>query len=250
MSLSMVALTFCARPLRVPLPAPAPLPEVDFAKAATERDRAKQAEQAGDVDGARLHLEAALEAAPGWSEPELDLAELLLSRGEEPDRVAAMLATAEPDPKEATRLWRLRGILAEQDGDRAAAVRTYQSALACDPADTFVHARLAHLFLAGGDTDAAISEFEWLQERSPLDATLHAALADAYVRVKRFEDAQQQLAAAVTLDPSNPIFHRRLANVYDQQGLRKKAAAEHAQADALTTATTTRKMRPLPPSKR
>ncbi len=227
-----------------PPPVAATPPRVDVG---AELASGRAALAAGRADEARGHFERAIGANPRAVEPRLDLAELLVSHGEDLGRAGALLDEAAAVRPEDARLERLRGALRELDEDEEGAAAAYGRSLALEP-DAELRLRRGMLLLQSGETEDAVVELERVRAERPGDRAARGSLADGYEALGRLPQAQAELEELVRLDPSSGAPLRRLAAFLRYHGGAGQAARAEARARGLEAPA--RALRPLLRSKR
>jgi predicted Zn-dependent protease len=218
---------------------PPPSPEALLAEARARRE-------AGDAEGAREKLEAALAAAP--SDPiRLELADLLVSDGRDLDRAQALLGDVR-DRTADVRYDLVTARVAETRGDDAAAVAAYRRALGIAE-DADVRLRRALLLQRLDDLPEAARELERVRALRPDEAAVHERLAAVYEAQRRIGDAEAEWLAAARVPPERAAAYTRLARFYERIGRRDAAHRAEVHARALG-APAERKLRPLLRSRR
>ena len=204
-------------------------------------------------------------AVPGSTVAELRALGYL---GTDPGSTTAVAPSLLPDPKDKIAQQNLlhRAMLAEEDGDVAAARVALQKLLTLDPRSPSALLQLGQLELQSGDARQAVGLLARARDARPNDAgaawylgkacfkagdyarargALEASLAllpgqfearvllgATFARLKDYPAAEDQLEAAVLLSPSDPSAYDELARVYRAQG--KKDLAIQAQMHART----------------
>jgi len=229
-----------------PLPVAAPpLPTTVPGSDALLAD-ARALRSAGDFALARARLEEALAAAPARDDVRLELAELLLSEGSDPDRAEAVLAGVRRRAVDAR--WDLAcARLAEARGDDEDAQAAYGRALLVrEDADVRLSRALA-LERLGRAGDAA-RELEQARVARPRDLAVRTRLAELYEAAGRLPEAEAELVNAARAAPERSAGWTRLARFYERAG--RPADAERADAKARAAGRPSRTLRPLLPSRR
>jgi thioredoxin-like negative regulator of GroEL len=207
-------------------------------------DEGRQLRAEGDLAGARARLEAAHAAAPSLEDVRLELAELLVSDGAEPERAAALLGgVAARGP----RFHLAEAALEEIRGDDAAAEAAYGRALAEQP-DPDVRVRRALLLDRLGRAQEALAELELVRAERPGDAFAGLRRAELYEVARRLEEAEAELLALAEAQPERPQGWERLARFYERTG--RPADARSALGRARDASGGERVLRPLLPSRR
>ncbi|BDG01657.1 tetratricopeptide repeat protein [Anaeromyxobacter oryzae] len=206
-----------------PGPPPGPRPDVLLARA-----RVLRAD--GDLAGARARLEAALEGAPESDDVRLELVDLLVVDGREPERAATILAGVQARDGNA-RWYLVSAELAELRGDATAAADGYGRALALadDPA---VRLRRAVVLEALDRGPEALTELERVRADRPEDAFVRTRLAVRYEAAGRLREAETELVALAEAAPDRAAGWERLAAFYRRTGRTDAARRAEARADA------------------
>jgi len=96
-------------------------------------------------------------------------------------------AVRDDDPS----LWLARAEAEQALKETAAAVKSFERALALEPGNHAARLRLAELHVAAGEQGRAAEDLRLLEEAARADAQLALALANAYGRAGRAEDARR-----------------------------------------------------------
>ena len=230
-----------APPPPAPEPARPPSPEALLQEALTLR-------AAGDVEGARARLEAALAGSPRADAVRNELADLLIADGSELDRAAEVLAGADAATA-GPRYHLLCGRLAELRDDGAAAAEAYARALALG-ADPELRYDRARLLAALGRSDEAIQELLTLRAARPENASITLALAERYEEAGRLAEAEAELRRNVDAAPDRPLGWSLLSRFLARHGREEEARAAETRARERAGAAPDRALRPLLPSRR
>ena len=112
-----------------------------------------------------------------------------------------------------------RGQRDEAEGRIADARRAYRAALPGTLAGRYVlHVGLARLAQVDGDTAAAIDAFRTAVQLAPNEAALHKELAGAYAADERRDDAFAELMAALLIDPRDAQAHAAIGGLFLDSG--------------------------------
>jgi tetratricopeptide (TPR) repeat protein len=108
---------------------------------------------------------------------------------------------------------------AEQSLDRdAAAVATFQAALALRPSDFETRTLLAEAkLMAGHNLDEVVADLKRIIAKHPNYCLARAVLADALIMKRDLIGAEQQLRRAINVNPNYPPAHMMLAGVLTHQ---------------------------------
>ncbi len=129
-----------------------------------------------------------------------------------------------PDPKDRIEVWNLLGEAegAFARGDFEAALRGYGTVLAQEPGNPYALARSGMAFLEIGDAENAASRLVKAVTRQPDQPEVRNSLAVALTRLRRFEEAEEQWAELIRLQPRRAGAWAGLGNTL---GLAKKSKA-------------------------
>jgi len=208
---------------------PAPLEELD---------KAHQADAAGDLAGARTHLETAIKWAPNLGIAYVDLADVLMRLGDEGPALASAVASGKKLEPTNPRLWRIAGMYAEDTSDAAGAITAYENALRFQPADLKSRFRLAGLYAGAGKVNESITAYQAVLSQDAADRRARLSLADQLEKAHDLPGAEAQLTLLTQQDPKNALYQQKLQALLVQEG---KAAPD---------STPRRNLRPLRKSKR
>ncbi|MEO0514442.1 MAG: DNA-directed RNA polymerase subunit alpha C-terminal domain-containing protein [Planctomycetota bacterium] len=120
------------------------------------------------------------------------------------DESAATLDTAEFRDTETARKYFDAGYAAEQEGNRIAAIESYEAAYTADPEDTENCFRLAYNLDLLGEEDEALHLYEECakQEKPQLNALIN--LAVAYEDRGKYAQAERCIRQVLATDPNHP----------------------------------------------
>lgn len=207
--LALAACSSAPKPVPTAAPQKTPLGELDAAHAA---------ENAGDLAGAREHLEAAVALSPTLGLAQVDLADVLLHLGEEgPELAKAVEAATRLEPQN-PRAWRIAGAFAEDQGDSAKAMDAYQRAVALRPADSRSQFRLAGLYAAANRPGDAIAAYRAVLSLEPNERGARLALAQLLIQQHALDQAEAELRTLTAADPGNALYQSRLQEVLVLEG--------------------------------
>ncbi|MBS2030214.1 MAG: tetratricopeptide repeat protein [Deltaproteobacteria bacterium] len=219
-------------------PAPQPTTPVEQGPAPLdELDKAHRADAAGDLAGARTHLETAIKWAPNLGIAHVDLADVLMRSGDEGPALAAAIDSGKRLEPTNPRLWRIAGMYAEDQGDAANAISAYETALRFQPGDLKSRFRLAGLYAGAGKVNESISAYQAVLAQDAADRRARLSLADELIKARDLSGAEAQLTLLTQQDPKNALYQQKLQALLVQEG---KVAPEK----------NNRNLRPLRKSKR
>ncbi|MFP2908661.1 tetratricopeptide repeat protein [Pyxidicoccus sp. 3LFB2] len=226
--------TLTATPVQAAPPAPVSLPD------------ALALEAAGDDAGALAAMEALVRSRPTWELPRLEAARLLLKMGGALEQAEAHLDAVTGVAPNNPRAWYLRGLLWEERGDRMQAVRAYEQAVQYRSSYEDARFRLGGLWASLGDWLKSELHYRYLARAKPEWVQVRLQLSEVLEKQERLLDAETELLAARSLQPTSPLVLRRLAEFYERterpqlaQKVRKSMEPQQK-----------RRMRELKPSRR
>ncbi len=123
-------------------------------------------------------------------------------------------------PGATARCWLIHAVLAESDGNLADAEASYRKTLELDPS---VHVAMNNLALLiankkDGDMDQALKMAQGAVDAVPRSANYHDTLASIYVKIKDYDAAIENIDSAIRLEPGNPVWVKRRAEILAQSG--------------------------------
>ena len=98
-------------------------------------------------------------------------------------------------------------------GDSEEALRYFRQAQRLKPSDANVISAIGLILRGEGRWDAALAEFRRARELDLRSYNQNYILADTYLRMRRFEEAENAFQLAATLAPELPSVHRDLLRV-------------------------------------
>lgn len=200
----------------------------------------------GDLAAARARLEEGLSAAPDADAIRIELADLLLLDGRDPDRVAALLAgVRSPDGRHHL----LSARLAELRGDDAEAAAAYGRALLWGE-DPDVRLRRALALERLGRAEEAVEELERVRAKRPGDVLVRVRLGERYEAAGRVHEAEAEFRVAAEEQAERAAGWERLARFYERAGREAEARGAWAKVVELRGRPAERVLRPLLPSRR
>ena len=176
------------------------------------RLRATLEARRGELAAARRDLEAEarlLTPAEGRSSPESELAELLLSAGDETAARKWVDTALAARPHEAKALM-LRGLLSARSGNLAAARRDFAASVSADPSAGKALLMLAEAEAESGDLAAALGHFDKALHAGPESPELLNAYAAALLRAGRKDRARELLLRSEALRPGQATVRELL----------------------------------------
>lgn len=107
-----------------------------------------------------------------------------------------------------------QGIAQQEGGDHAAALASYQAALAIDPRLAPVHGALGSLYVALGEPQSAIASYRQAARLEPNKAEWPRSLGVVLANQGQLAEGMAALEQAVALAPDDPMLHYELGQVY------------------------------------
>ncbi|EXJ17053.1 TPR repeat protein [Imhoffiella purpurea] len=160
----------------------------------------------GRADGARAELAAARRFAPG--NPDSDAIESAIALGlDEAERALALARGATESAPERPLPWLALSYAEQARFDLPEARAAMDRALAADPGNGVLRARLAELLLALGELDAAREAADLAADQAPRAALVHRAQGFAALLRIDLGAARAAFGRALDLDPANPVTH-------------------------------------------
>ncbi len=189
-------------------------------------------EKVGDARDAVAQYGAALELDQKLTDARAALGRIYLFGGAPDKAITLVEAGLANDPQNA-KLLVVRGAARAQQGNDAGGIEDAKQALQQAPNDDYAIALLSSLYKKKGDLDQAWSVAEEGSKRLPDNADLRLVLADLALARRRFDLADQEMAAVIKLQPTVIAHRYRLARLYlDKQDVE---GAERVYREAVTS---------------
>jgi len=168
-------------------------------------------------------------AQPGVLEPNLNLAVLLLEKGDaEAGRYLRAAEKLKPTPEVKRQIagaWVTLGEKLEKK-DRAGAVDAYQQAAAMSPGNAYPHIALGQLYERGKDDKAAESEYKAAVAADANSRDALALLSNLYMRENRAPEAEATLREFLAKQPQSVNAHLQLGRTLAVQNKHEEAVTE------------------------
>nr|WP_159107079.1 tetratricopeptide repeat protein [Azospirillum sp. B4] len=117
-------------------------------------------------------------------------------------------------------------------GNTLLALGRLEEAIACmkkvvvlDPANYAAQSALNQALWETGQHDLLLNSYEWAKQRRPDDPDLLEMAAEAYIMFSRYDEAEENLAAAAALRPGSPVLPRLTATLRMAQNRMEEALA-------------------------
>jgi tetratricopeptide (TPR) repeat protein len=122
------------------------------------------------------------------------------------------------------------GVALFRKGRMDDAVAQYQKALAISPNYVLTHNNLGNALLQRGQLDDAVAHYQKALEINPNFAGAHYNLGNALFQKGRVDDAMAHYQKALEINPNRPEAHYNLANTLIQKGQMHDAVAHYQKA--------------------
>lgn len=200
-----------------------PLPAPDLSKVAPAQAKRLGADRA-EFDKLRATL-----VGPPLAQAYADIGAEYAQAGFTDIAALALYDASQADPQDA-RWFYLRGVLAREQKQNAAARANFEAALALDRIYLPIRYRLSDTLVDLGDLDGAHKLLEGLVREHADQAVAFSMLGQLDLRLKRYADAVANLNHALKLEPKANQLYQPLAAAYT--GLGNTQAAQDAAAKA------------------
>ena len=170
-------------------------------------------------------------AAPAPRSPEDAMARLLRQAAAVPATAPPMLDRSVQSPRQVPAEVSA-GYAALRQGNLATARRSYEQAIAADPANLDAHLGLATIDARAGNRSSSAAHYRRALDLDPRNATALAGLA-SLADFARPEALETQLRADLARSPDSPALRFTLGNLYASQGRWREAQAEYFEAHRL-----------------
>ena len=186
----------------------------------------------GDLDGAASSCRQGLTIQPNHARAHCYLGDILAAQNR-PDEAVASYGRAlavKPDYAEAHNS--LGNVLLRQ-GKREGAMRAYRNAIASRPAFAEAHNNLGCLLMQHGDLSGSEDHLGQAVTIKPNYAQAHCNLAAVLGRQGKFDKAEHACRQALALQPNQADSHNNLGLILQNQGHLQEAASSFRRAIAL-----------------
>ena len=183
-------------------------------------------------EAAYKELQETVTLDPTNREAQLQLAALLIS-GKRYDDAKALVEKVLAADSGNVRAHGLMGDLFALRGDRATAIREYQTAIRLDPQRVEMYTALAGVYASGSELADAETALRQGVQANPQTARARVNLGRFYFSQRKFAQAEEEERAASGLDPSDPLPRLMLANSYIAEGNLAEAEKVCAQLKAI-----------------
>lgn len=203
-------------------------PEVlfEFGKVCLERNL---------VDDALPALTKAVEREPDNDSYVYVLGSAKVAKGQLPDALALFQRLLQKHPHDAVLMY-ATGAVYYLQGKYSEAEALLKQSLAAQPNQVAASYYLGLTYDAIGDDDRAIPVFRELLKSNPKHAPSYVKLGGILLRVHQYEDAQQNLERAVSLDPDSVEAHYQLGLLLRRLGKSAESESEFTESRKLEAA--------------
>jgi tetratricopeptide (TPR) repeat protein len=163
-------------------------------------DRAYARGQLSQSADAQKDYDKALELAPARLAIAVERAEFMFFEGKIDD-TRSIVKKLEAEHKSSANLTRLKGRLADYDGNPAEALRFYETAQRENPNLLWVIEDIAYAQIANDQPAIALLTCEKMLQKLPKAAATHRCFAKAHMRMSQYGDALAALDKALKVDP-------------------------------------------------
>lgn len=164
-------------------------------------ERAEGKKEIGDREGCLSDLDRAVELGPDQFEPRFARALMRALLGRLAEAEADAAKAVELDPRNVEALLML-GQIRQKAGDRVGARSAYAQALAVSPEETRARLSLGICLFEEGDWDACAQELSRAIAANDRLAPAYRFRGEAWLKLKRYREALEDLTRASELDPS------------------------------------------------
>jgi tetratricopeptide (TPR) repeat protein len=173
---------------------------------------------------AKAELQQALDLDPSLVWARFYLAKVYLDVGR-PEKAKGELEQALKARPGVSHFLSLMGEAERKLGNPETALEWHRKALVADPKMNTVHYYAALAYMDLKKEDEAIEELEASIQSPFVAPELYLTLGSLYTRRKRYREAEDLCHKAIALDPTHSESYLNLAQLYNAQGLSKKALA-------------------------
>jgi Flp pilus assembly protein TadD len=121
----------------------------------------------------------------------------------------------------------------EEGGDLAGATRELLAVTWVQPQELTGYERLGQIQAAAGDADGELATYERAYAHNPIAPRVNMLLGLAYMRRERFDEAEERLQVALSLEPRNAMMHTAVGDLRLAQKRNEEAIACFERALAL-----------------
>lgn len=165
------------------------------------RAKARSLEAAGKYTEAVRRLDAAIDIEPTWARLYVDRGAALAKSGQAREAKKSLMEAKKRDADDLEAVLFL-GVLAEDEGDWAAAEKAYRTVIKADGDHLLAHRMLAGTLFVLAKLEQADVEAGWVLDRDPKDSAAWFMRGRVALRQDRYDDALVAFKKATEGDPS------------------------------------------------
>ena len=166
--------------------------------------------QKGELDGAIIHFQKALEIRPDSGETYNNLGNALLQKGEIDEAMVQLQNALRYKPDDSEAYYNLGNALLQKNNVEEA-IANYKKALQINPNDTDVQINLGNALLKNGKIDEAIGCYQKTLQIAPGYAEADYNLANAFIQKGNLDEAIVYYRKALQITPDSPAVLNNFA---------------------------------------
>lgn len=171
----------------------------------------------GDLEKAKFHYTRALEAKPGYTDAQNNLAATLLSEGRIKEAIAEYEKLLEKSPDHLLANYNF-GLAHEIQNNWATAAKHFERVVNAEPHNVEAYVKLINTLGRSGQVTAAHFRIEEMLKRNPNSPDAHIAAATILMEQNRLPDAISTLRQAIQMDPKRPEAHYQTGAAHAMMG--------------------------------
>jgi tetratricopeptide (TPR) repeat protein len=173
--------------------------------------------QKGNVDGAMVHFQTALQINPDYAEAHYNFGMALNRMGNVDEAIAQYQTALQLKPGYA-KVHNNLGNALLQKGNVNEAIAQYQTALQIKPDYADAHNNLGNALLKTGNVSEAIAQYQTARQIDPGSAEACYNLGNALLRMNNVDEAMVYFQKALQIKPDYADAHNNLGNALLQKG--------------------------------
>jgi tetratricopeptide (TPR) repeat protein len=171
----------------------------------------------GNIDGAMVHFQKALQIIPNHAEAHYNLGNALFRKGDVNEAIVQYQDALQSKPNDEKTHYNL-GVAFLQQGKVDEAISEFQTALHIIPDDVVVLNNLGNADFQHGSVDQAISNYQQALQINPNDAKIHYNLGVALAQKHDFDEAIAHFQKCLKIKPGDITVMNNLGNVLFLKG--------------------------------
>ena len=187
----------------------------------------------GNVDGAIVHFQEALQINPDFAEAHNNLGNALGQKGRADEAIAHYQKALQINPDDAKACYNLGNALL-QKGNVDGAIAYFQKALQINPDSAEAHNNLGNALLKTGRVDEAIAHFQEALQIKPDSAEACYNLGNALLKMGKVDEAIAYYQTALQIKPNYAEACDKLGNILLKTGDVDKAITQYQKALQIT----------------